>query len=453
MILLECIAFLGIPWTLGISVAMLGHRQKFSLFHILGLGYLLGLFCLAILLWGLSAWGIGITFAKTAVISLAISLTLLTYSFRNRKVHFRPSIAQPFDWQTSTLLFLFLCYLCMLAYFAVLKPTYSWDAIGHWAYQAKFWHETGYPNVQEFTIGTPGPIISLIIYWGMVCSANSESTVWHSAWAFIPIISLILLSATSANTPNQRRAFIVISFLLASTPLVTTHTLLAGYADLWLAYGILALNINIFFLLQEKSLGALLVTVLLAVCCVMTKKSGLIYVLICLLHWLAYFFTCLTTQQNQLWLTRIYLLSILILPILLWLISAMEINHGGVDVAIANFPRVVIQPHNSTPYFIESLFLGMNWNLAFYLFLPALYYRYFRKNAAPLTGIDVLPMASLGIGTFLLALTSSTDLYFEWSANATSLNRLIMSLFPLFCVGCTLALTSTNDYRYSQQET
>ena len=223
---------------------------------IVGNGILLGLLLVPLLLRGLDAFGLVLTFSVAAV-PLAMLLLALTclYFYRGRGVARSPSCPSTASAYThpELALFMFFLVLIYLRIFSVglellWRPLFPWDATMHWATKARVWfdaqaivpfvdnqrwlemagegvytdHHAGYP------ITTP-----LLQLWMSLALGRWDESLMNLPW-LVCFSGLALAFYGQARTAGSSSlAAIVFTYLLVSLPLLSTHIALAGYADVF----------------------------------------------------------------------------------------------------------------------------------------------------------------------------------------------------------------------------
>lgn len=326
-----------------------------------------------------------------------------------------------------------------------LRPLYPWDAWSAWAMKPKTW----------FLLGHYAPFVSLPAWLQSAGDSYTEAA-WHYpdalAWLEVwfasgaggwvePLINLLWLGVWIAlllGHYGQWRALglgraraLVFVYALGSLPLLTVHTALAGYMDIWvaLAFGLGVLSWMRWLRNRERN------QLSLALVCVVAlpwlKMEGWVWA-ICLLA--AIGFGSLPERLRRTMAIGAAALFVVLFPLggLHFLsIQAGVLNpDGSVALPVIGPLALVLnlkwQP-GALKGSLETLFAQPNWHLLWWL-TPAVVAWRWRELAAH--DWLRLPAALLLIcATLLLILFLFTEAS-AWAQSFTAINRLVLQLAP-----------------------
>ncbi|MFP4295913.1 MAG: hypothetical protein ACLFQH_08820 [Halothiobacillaceae bacterium] len=261
---LSAVLALCLPWLAGslLVASLVRGLASRSLPLVLGYGYLVG-FSLAVgLLWGFAklfgSFSTGWVMLAMALASMVLAGLLVRRQdgpgpfLRAARGLAAMRLAR---WWMVALVMLLLALLALrwlgLVVDVSLRPVFAWDAFTAWTLKAHSLFETGQlldfvapgdwleaptdPSVRH-ALGAHYPLfVSLVQVW--MASAMGQ---WHEAWVNLPW-PMLLLSMMLVVYGQLRVAGVGVlggllgAYVLASLPLLGTHALLGGYADLWLA--------------------------------------------------------------------------------------------------------------------------------------------------------------------------------------------------------------------------
>ncbi len=399
----------------------------------LGYGYLLGLLTVTLLLRLWDALGWTLDFAPLAgLLAVLAGVGLWLGGWPGRWAPPR-----------SLLWWLLLGWLGLrlgvLAWEAGLRPLYPWDAWATWAVKARVWAELGalvpfgdaaawaedraYPLAAWHYPGT----VPLIQVW-LALGAGGWDDVWvNLAWPGCLGALGLAFYGQARNWGFNPLSALTGTWLLLSLPLLNVHTLLAGYADLWLAacHGLAAMALLLWLRDGDRRQGGLALLCLLAL--PLLKLEGTV--------WLLTFVPPLVVAV--LGPRRGLLVGVGALAVFLaWY------GLGGLVWEPAWPGRIEITPERLVlPYlgvfnlgyrevgwaFVRNLYLLENWHLLWYLapLLLVVTARRWIADRVLLTGAVLLFSGAL----MLFVLFFYTDAS-QWAAQYTSLNRVLLHMVP-----------------------
>ena len=326
-----------------------------------------------------------------------------------------------------------------------LRPLYPWDAWSAWAVKPKAW----------FLLGHYVPFVSLPDWLRAAGDAYTEIA-WHYpnalAWLEVwfasgaggwiePLINLLWLGlwvALLLGHYGQWRALgvsraraLVFVYALGSLPLLSVHTALAGYMDMWvsaaLGFGVLSWM----RWLRDRERGQLAIALLCAAALPWLKMEGWVWA-ICLLA--AIGFGMLPIRLRRGMAIGSALLFVVLVPLggLHFLsVHAGVINPDGSVAMPAIGPLALVLnlkwQQGALKGSIETLFAQPNWHLLWWL-TPAIVVWRWRELVAH--DWLRLPAALLLIYAMLLLILFLFTEASAWAQSFTAINRLVLQLVP-----------------------
>jgi hypothetical protein len=388
------IVSLLLPWIVGSVWVywLLRKSARWNVFVVLGQGYVLGIFLttVATRLWDaaglpLSFWGIAGVLVALSVIGLFL---LRTQTIPERKI----VSATPMEkWQLAavTVISALIAYRQLTIFQEILlRPLYPWDAWMNWAPKAVIWfHDnqlTPFISPTEWLNSTAEPVrhtlgagaawkypptVPLIQLWGMLGAGTDDHTAINLPWLMgVTALGLALYGHLRLSGASVLCA-LVACYALLNLPYINVQTMLAGYADIWVAvvFGCAIFALHEWHETRQWSYAAL--AVILALMCTQLKVPGLIMGGIVLL---------------------VFLTSVIRLPKAAWygvLVSAALVAAAtvtvGIDITIPGLGRVAastdsivlpyigrysLEYHAIHSAMASTLLLMLNWSLLWYAF-------------------------------------------------------------------------------------
>jgi len=472
MALLEGIQLAGLmaalllPWIAGTAlVASLLPNARISL--LLGHGYLVGQTLVIVLLLAWDGAGLALTFAPPAAILAAIALlggaTWWLQSAPLTLPRPRMRALRHLLWLVPLAWFVFERGGTLLSE-QMLRPLYAWDAWMNWVPRAVVWfdHESLTPFVdpEQWLQASPGevvytlgnwrasdypPGIPLILLWHMVGAGTDDHTLLYLPWLLLPASCAVALWGHLRNHGLPPAAGALAVFALLSQPLVNTHAVLAGYADLWLAvsFGLGAMALAEWQRTTESRYAVL--AALMALACTLFKTPGLAFAGILVL---AAALMAWRPPPRLLW----WIGSLAAIGLLCGLVAGMwpGLHRQGEALASldlpGSLPTLDLRLAPLLPYLWESLFLHANWHLLWSLLIASLVVGSAFRGRVALENVALLVLlASLGFLLFVFGFTH----YFRQAENGVTFNRTLLYLAPLAVFGAfeqLAALFRRDDY-------
>jgi hypothetical protein len=447
------ITSLLLPWLLGAVWvrALLVNSGRYNVFIVAGQGYFAGIFATTILV-RLSDWsGVGLQFWVLAATQAMLGVLGAVMQLRQPKPANRAvnSVVMPIWHKAVVALLLALLawrYLTLLQEL-MLRPLYAWDAWMNWVPKAivwfqleqlvefvkpELWSSLG-TAVDSYTLGNSQasrypPGIPLILLWSMMGAGT-----WDHSYLFLPwILAAINLGLALYGYLRIQGCSVLLAtlacYLLLSMPFLNVHTVLAGYADLWLAA---AFSLGVFALSEwhlNRSWSSAALALLMALFCSQLKAPGIVFTVIIV----AVLLRSLSNLNYKVEMLAALMLAVLVAAIF-WF---------GIDVEIPGLGRLLIQsdrieiprlisyaitPHDVSGRFLKSMFLMINWNLIWYLAVTAALIAMLRGNLTKRMASDTL--AIVAALTFTVLVFSLREDYRDITI-VTTINRVLIYSIP-----------------------
>lgn len=423
----------------------------------LGAGYVLGVLLVGVSMaaWpGLSpqrAFGSFAIVAGLAIVALAAawysrrSHVVAPVAFGTTPASGSTPLARAAAWGLLTLLAI---EFFVIATQATALPSLSWDAWNAWLAKSKAWYfADAFSPVLGFeawlaapagaAITTTAPSYPAALPRAMVWMTSAAGG-WNEA-AIHAMWPLLWLALGAALFGYARLAGLGVLYAMVTAgavlalPLVTAHATLAGYADLWLACGVLFAGVHLaraFALrlavprawLRDAAMAALWLLLLPAI-----KLEGAVW-LVCALAAIA--IALLPARWRWPALGGLLLVWAIGLPFGGWPVplpgvGTLRWGWGQIEVGVFGTMALTWRPVADEVF--QSLYLLPNWNLLWYV-APLIVLVRWRGIAGD--GLAVLGWWLLFGYAFLFLLFFFTDAS-VWAENLTSLNRVLMQVVPL----------------------
>ena len=327
-----------------------------------------------------------------------------------------------------------------------LRPTYPWDAWSAWAVKAKAWFLLGryvpYVSMHDWML-RPNADLYTAVAWHYP-DALAWIEVWFASAAggwIEPLVNLPWLAVWIAllfahygqwrvlGLSQVRALFFV--YVLGSLPLLTVHTAIAGYADLWVAALFAFAVLAWMRWLQRRERGQLLLALLCAAVLPALKLEGLVWA-VCLFAAIA--FSALPPRWRWRCVAFIAVACIILfvfggLHFLFALIGWIDAS-GAIVLPSVGPLALVFSPtwHGDAAVGIaRTLFAQPNWHLLWWITPVVLVWRWRELVAHDwlwLPGLLLLVCVALLLFLFLF-----TDAG-KWAASFTAINRLVLQITP-----------------------
>ena len=444
---------LFLPWLVGIAVIrLLSNRiEHFNGVLEVAYGYFFGIFLTTLVVRCSDALGAGLNFPALAVaLAMAGGLALLV----GRKTHrSRPDVncSEPTMPALSRLIVAVLLGLLLWRYGTLLadmiwRPLFAWDAWMNWAPKAIVWFINGELSsfVQPgewsglsgaYTLGnaeasTYPETVPLIFLWHMLGAGIWDHSLLQLPWILAAInLGLVLFGHFRLAGASILLATVG-SYFLLSIPFVNVHSMLAGYADIWLAA---AFSIGLLTLREwerHRETGLAIMSLIAAVLCTQLKNPGIVLGLI-LVVGLLRTLVALSVRAEILILSGTLIAIVLALraPLNVVIPIVGPINMAMGSFQLGQFGPYILQFHQETTgSILDSMFVMANWHLLWYLAAMglALQLRCFPHFAWPSSFALVLVLGLL----FYIFVFFFTNMYLTATSFVT-LNRAILYFVPV----------------------
>ncbi len=449
---------LTLPWLCGcIWVAWLLRRTgRCNAFMVLGHGFFLGTFfnTLIMRLWDvlgltLNFWGIAAAVFILGIVGIVLQFlrlapvvkTVIRDAAPRWHIALGTALIALIAWRHVTLLQELL-----------LRPLYAWDAWMNWAPKAIVWFHQGslvdfltpdewlLPGSEAaYTLGnrqaSDYPItVPLIQLWVMLAIGTWDHSVVYLPWLLAPLAMGLGLYGHLRVAGVPYLAATIACYLLLSLPYLNVHSVLAGYADIWVAcaFGLAVCALYEWRLSRHWAYALLLLA--LALLCAQLKEPGMILALI-----LIVFGARVWLDVRPTWVLAIASFAGSLLALVLFFGVSMDVPYLGhlvVDggtIELGKVGRIELEYHNVMSSFIETFFVMINWHLLWYLVIPCVLFRIYQGRVVRLPPDEVLALLAAFGFVFAIFVFSK---YFVAALNFVTLNRVLLYPIPamIFCI-------------------
>ncbi|WP_116368276.1 hypothetical protein [Parahaliea mediterranea] len=448
-----------LPWLAGslvVSTLFRGDRV-INFFALTGHGYFAG-FCIVAFITRLAAQHHWPVQATVYLVMVLISTVSMLYLFvrpersNKKSIEFQlPTIM----WEKGVviLIIVVVSYRYTSIFLEMIHlQIFPWDAWMNWAPKALIWLNTGEFNtfvnptrwLQEgspelYTLGNyraaEYPDFVPLVYFWMMTTAGADSGLLHLPWLFAPVALGCAIYGHLRLMGVGVAPAVIAFYLFANLPYVNVHTILAGYADLWMV-SVFSLAVFALHAWETTANKRWLVTALFwCAACIWVKQPGVVFCLIVFIS----IVRVLLKPKPSIELTAVS--AMLLLGAALVLTSAefrlpiignilLSTNHITVG-ALLDQPIVF---YNISYSVLDSLFTSSNWNLVFYLATLSLA---LWLASSVSTGILSLGFCLITTSLALIFVFSFTP-YGDSAIDNVTLNRTILYLVPITIVTATL---------------
>lgn len=329
----------------------------------------------------------------------------------------------------------------------ITRPVYAWDAWMNWLPKSVVWYHHNELSLfvapdqwlkqpaiaEQYTLGntrasTYPPMVPLIILWNMMAAQTSDHSLILLPWLFAPVCLGFALYGHLRLAGAPFLTSIIACYILLSLPYVNVHTVLAGYADLWLASAVGMAVFSIRALEDTDCSAYAWLCLFYAIACSQLKQPGLVFFLIILL--------ALVRSRLRIHPRKEALIAAAMVAITAVLLVAgldLELPGGtrlsltlqGIEVPTLGYHA--LEYRNVSPAIIESLFQSFNWHIAWFGMVLFLLARLWTTPSLQRVSTEaiVLLLAFAFIG-FTFYFTK----HYKAALNFTTLNRAILYAIP-----------------------
>lgn len=275
-----------LPWLLGTLVISLTPSQRpRPVTLVLGHGYLIGLIVMSLLVRGFSATGIALEFWPLATCLAALSAGAMyrLIRARNTAIQWRNAAAAGLRSPVPawvTVVTVVLCLLIGLRFYLIaqevlLRPLFPWDAWDSWAPRTIQFFDNQALSAELASMKRPhGLFASIVHLWSMLGANSHQSPLANFPWVMCLAALCLALHGHLVQQGVRPLLALVACYMLSSMPFVNLHTLLAGYADIWLTLVFSLGVLSIVSFQRERDIVWPALTLLYALICVQTKFAG-----------------------------------------------------------------------------------------------------------------------------------------------------------------------------------
>lgn len=459
---------LFLPWLLGcVWIRWLLLRSgRLNWFIVAGQGYLVGI-GITTLSMKLADWAdIGLHFWPMVSFLALLVFAGIALQIRQTAPLKQTNVAMPLaGWHRIVvgilLLLLVWRYLTLLQEL-ILRPLYAWDAWMNWAPKAIVWFHLGEladfvnpsewllqgPDDQSYTLGNRQaseypPTVPLILLWGMMGTGSWDNSFILLPWLLLAInFGLVLYGHLRLNGSSVLCSTIA-CYMLLGLPYYNVHTVLAGYADIWLAA---AFGMSVFALREwhlNRAWPYALLCLVTAVLCSQLKTPGIVLAIIL-------FGAFIRSLINANYRREILLLCCLTAFFLALLLFGLDLQVPAVGRFVINTEVIslpLLGEHSLEFHPVWSAFLGtmfemINWHLSWYLFVVLLLAMALRgsfgKQAAPDT------FAITGALLFVFFVFFFTE-HHRAATNFVTINRALLYVVPALIYYLFLQLNAVGN--------
>ncbi len=466
---------LVLPWVCGSLLVhhwLAARATDWNLGLVIGHGYLLGVVLAAQLMRGIAFVSGHLGFWPVVALLVLLSLLLVRVGGGLRRPGTGPPGTGPPGtghianeaWQrvaTAFFMVLIALQLGQMAQEVTLRPLYPWDAWMNWAPKSIVWWHRG--ELVEF-LNPPGWLaaadgnaytlgnwrasgypegLPLIWLWVMQGAGVTAHPLLQTPW-----LALVVALACACYGHLRLAALTPLAaaigvYLLLSIPYLGVHTMLAGYADLWLAAAFALAGFALHARIRTGSSRYLALAALYVPICVTLKQPGLMLAALVLLFGVLALFRL--RPRNQLLLLVLVVLAGLLL---LWRGVVLPLGPQG-DLMLSlqriHVPGIVdteLTWHPVAGVLARTLLAMINWNLLWYAYALAVIALLARacRGVRSDPGLGAVTLLSLTTACLLLAIFFCSD-YYRLAEDLTTVNRAFLYVAPLavFVVMLTFA--------------
>jgi hypothetical protein len=454
--LLGLCAAIALPWGAGALAVRLTAGPGSAWASAAGYGFFIGQILVVGLLPAWNAIGASLVFWPAAAVLAALIAGLSTIGIRRNGWAFvrRPGSSRNsrsgLHWTAAlavlALLALIAARFALMAEELAARPLFPWDAWMNWVPRAIVWfhHLELTPFVappdwlaapvgeEVYTLGNRRasdypPGVPLLLLWTMLGAGSADHSLLYLPWLLAPIaFALLMWSALRAGGATPVVALIAV-YLFTSLPLANVHTMLAGYADLWLALFFCAGAIALDTFQRTRTPAALLLAVAMAAGCMLMKTPGMIFGGLILGGAGLAGFGLPARWWRRIGIGGLVGVAVLLIAGLLFGNSDPDPNAWTLPLP-ATLPELSLQPRPLAPILFDSLLVSANWHLL-WLVLPLAAVG--ALAALGRTSLDRPAFAILVAVAGLLVFVFGFTHYFRQAENLVTLNRTLLYPVPL----------------------
>ena len=333
-------------------------------------------------------------------------------------------------------------------------PNIAWDSWAVWEGKAQQWiiHGLNFDIVRWagwlendhtlFNQAANYPDGLSLIYFLPKLIVNQSFAVTHVVYLFAFAMMTVLLVSRVAKygASVYLQAFMVL--IIYTTPLISNHLMIQGYADIWLAMYVLLIMLTLMDYKETGHRGVGITLLCYLAILPMLKLEGWVWLLLFIL---AYVLVWLWQSKRKNWIigTALMLVFIVVSGIIDITLpfGDLIINHNR--IVIFNLIDTPIQFVNITDQLLTSFFWQNNWSLL-WLGLPFLIVTFFTQRHDHANHVaQVFFIAALLCFLFLFYFTEAS----KWALDLTAINRLVLQLTPCYLFLLFKMLSQIENYK------
>ena len=333
-------------------------------------------------------------------------------------------------WLLALLLGLIILRLGSLLPDLLLRPVFPWDAWKTWAWKARTWFELGEliqfapgrewlsaPAGMQVIDGVNHPdAVSLLMLWSAIALGRWDDSMLGIPWLLCGLGMGLALYGLLRLHGLPRALALASVYVMLSLPMLSTHIVLFGYADLWMAGLFTSLGVALVLWLRLPDWRFLGLILLSMITMALIKDTGS--------YWIPVILATLVARYIPTrWLAALAGIGILIGVILFVL---------GIDpITLLTAERVRLDPRpmlDAASGMGRHLFVWLDWHLLGWLLLPLVIAAGLSgKNSPEIRGLLVLVLLSL----LALALAFSLTRAAQYAIVGTLFSRMLLQVVPV----------------------
>ncbi len=321
-----------------------------------------------------------------------------------------------------------------------LLPNIAWDSWAVWEGKAQQWVEHGLnvdimawndwvnEDTAIFNASANYPDgLSLIYFLPKVLFQEGFAiTQIVVLFAFAMMTLLLISRIAKLGAPVYLQLAMVL--VIYTTPFISNHLMIQGYADIWLAMFILLVMLSLMDYIDDNNMGIGLTIICYLAMLPMLKLEGWVWLL---LFFMAYGLTLLSTHKSK----YKVLAGVAGVILALVLLGGIDLNFSFGNITITheritllNLFDLHINFVNITEPLLISFLWQNNWSLL-WLGLPFLLFTFFSRRHSLASQVShVFLILALGCMLFLFYFTEAS----RWAQDFTAINRIVLQLTPCY---------------------
>lgn len=318
-------------------------------------------------------------------------------------------------------------------------PNIAWDSWAAWEGKAQQWVIHGLnadivrwdewltSDQAIFNQAAHYPDGLSLIYYLPKLVTDQGFAVTHMVYLFAFAISAVLLVNRVAKYGTSIYLQIFMTIIIYTTPMISNHLMIQGYADIWLAMYVLLIMLTLMDYKETGHRGTGIALLCYLAMLPMLKLEGWVWLSLFIL---AYALVRLWQSKHKKWIVpSTFLFALLILSgFINFKLPFGDLVINSQRIAIFNLIDTPIQFFNITDQLMTSFFWQNNWSFL-WLGLPFLIVTFFTQRQDQANQVaQVFFIAALLCFLFLFYFTEAS----EWALDLTAINRLVLQLTPCY---------------------